>query len=80
MLGADGLYTCAGTMPQLRLTCSSDLYCTAGVSLMVNPPNKGSESYNQFMRMEHSPVEPLLRRVQIMTDEFNALLCPSFCM
>ena len=43
-----------------------------GMALMVNPPEEGSESYEQYKQEESSVMESLRRRAQIMTDGFNA--------
>ena len=43
-----------------------------GMALMVNPPEEGSESYEQWKQEESSVMESLRRRAQIMTDGFNA--------
>lgn len=43
-----------------------------GMALMVNPPEEGSESYEQYKQEESSVMGSLRRRAQIMTDGFNA--------
>ena len=43
-----------------------------GMALMVNPPEEGSESYEQYKQEESSVMDSLRRRAQIMTDGFNA--------
>ena len=42
------------------------------MALMVNPPEEGSESYEQYKQEESSVMDSLRRRAQIMTDGFNA--------
>jgi glutamate--glyoxylate aminotransferase len=45
----------------------------AGVSLMVNPPKPGQESYEEWKREHDEGLASLRRRAHAMTDGFNAL-------
>lgn len=43
------------------------------MSLMVNPPQPGDESYEQYNKEMTEGLESLKRRAHVMTDAFNAL-------
>ncbi|CAL5229017.1 g12261 [Coccomyxa viridis] len=65
-----------GTVDQIYKIASINLSPNTtgqlGMALMVNPPEEGSESYEQWKQEESSVMESLRRRAQIMTDGFNA--------
>lgn len=44
----------------------------ASMSLMVNPPKEGEESYEQYAQERKEGLESLRRRAHMMTDAFNA--------
>lgn len=44
-----------------------------GVSLMVNPPKAGEESFEEWKREQEEGLASLRRRAHAMTDGFNAL-------
>jgi glutamate--glyoxylate aminotransferase len=43
------------------------------MSLMMNPPQPGDESYEQYQREREEILASLRRRAHMMTDAFNAL-------
>lgn len=43
------------------------------LSVLVNPPKPGDESYEQYTREKSSELASLRRRAHMVTDAFNAL-------
>lgn len=43
------------------------------LSVMVNPPKPGDESFEQYNKERTAEIASLRRRAQIVTDGFNAL-------
>ena len=56
----------------LKKLSSLACLCQVSMSLMMNPPQPGDESYEQYKEERAATLASLRRRAHTMTDAFNA--------
>ena len=63
----DEVYKCAS------INLSPNTVGQLALSMLVNPPAAGDESYEQFIKEKAAELSSLRRRAHMVTDGFNAL-------